>query len=128
MSSNREYIFFREYLFFHRIENLQFFFLQYIYLQFETNKKNDSQFLGPTLNWETEFIVNFHNFPLKLLFQTLQPIGQKVPTYTQKLTHFIPPFQHLLSERLTSFGIMGEPWVPPLNPSETIVLSRFSRF
>ena len=31
--------------------------------------------------------------------------------------------QHMLSERLTSLGIMGEPRVPPLNPSETIVLS-----
>ena len=37
------------------------------------------------------------------------------------LTHFCPPFQHLLSERLTSVGIMGAPRVPPLNPSETIV-------
>ena len=36
-----------------------------------------------------------------------------------QLTHFCPPFQHLLSERLTSLGIMGEPRVPPLNPSET---------
>ena len=36
--------------------------------------------------------------------------------------HFCPPFQHLLSERLTSLGIMGEPRVPPLNPTETIVL------
>ena len=35
---------------------------------------------------------------------------------------FCPPFQHLLSERLTSLGIMWEPRVPPLNPSETIVL------
>ena len=38
------------------------------------------------------------------------------------LTHFCPPFQHLLSETLTSLGIMGEPRVPPLNPTETIVL------
>ena len=38
------------------------------------------------------------------------------------LTYFCPPFQHLLSERLTSLGIMGAPRVPPLNPSETIVL------
>ena len=43
------------------------------------------------------------------------------------LTHFCPPFQHLLSERLTSLGIMGAPWVPPLNPSETIVLSEHYR-
>ena len=43
------------------------------------------------------------------------------------LTHFFPPFQHLLSERLTSLGIMGEPRVPPLNPSETIVLSEHYR-
>ena len=38
------------------------------------------------------------------------------------LTHSCPPFQHLLPERLTSLGIVGEPRVPPLNPSETIVL------
>ena len=38
-----------------------------------------------------------------------------------------PPFQHSLSERLTSLGIMGEPRVPPLNPSETIVLSEHYR-
>ena len=37
------------------------------------------------------------------------------------LTNFCPPFQNLLSERLTSLGIMGEPRVPPLNPSESIV-------
>ena len=36
-------------------------------------------------------------------------------------------FQHLLSERLTSLGIMGEPPVPPLSPSETIVLSEHYR-
>ena len=35
---------------------------------------------------------------------------------------FCPPFQHLLSERLMSLGIMGAPRVPPLNPSESIVL------
>ena len=43
------------------------------------------------------------------------------------LTYFCPPFQHLLSERLSSLGIMGEPRVPPLNPSETIVLSEHYR-
>ena len=37
-------------------------------------------------------------------------------------THSCQPFQHLLSERLTSLSIMGVPRVPPLNPSETIVL------
>ena len=40
---------------------------------------------------------------------------------------FSTKFQHLLSERLTSLGIMGEPRVPPLNPSETIVLSEHHR-
>ena len=38
-------------------------------------------------------------------------------------THSCPPFQHLLSERLTSLGILVAPRMPPLNPSETIVLS-----
>ena len=41
---------------------------------------------------------------------------------TFDLTHLCPPVQHLLSERLTSLGIMGASRVPPLNPSETIVL------
>ena len=41
---------------------------------------------------------------------------------SDSLTHSCPPFQHLLSERLTSLGIMAEPRVPPLNPPETIVL------
>ena len=41
--------------------------------------------------------------------------------------HSCPPFQHLLSERLTSLGIMGASRVPPLNPSETIVLSEHCR-
>ena len=43
------------------------------------------------------------------------------------LTHSCLPFQNLLSERLTSLGIMGAPRVPPLNPSETIVLSEHYR-
>ena len=37
---------------------------------------------------------------------------------------FYPAYQHLLSERLTSLGI---PCIPPLNPSETIVLSEHYR-
>ena len=49
-----------------------------------------------------------------LLFQPKSP---------EKMAIFAPPFQHLLSERLTSLGIMGAPRVPPLNPWETIVLS-----
>ena len=52
--------------------------------------------------------------------------GENLPLWKKEniyLTHFCPPFQHLLSERLTSLGIMGTtPRVPPLNPSETIVL------
>ena len=32
----------------------------------------------------------------------------------RSLTHSCPPFQHLLSERLTSLGIIGEIRVPPL--------------
>ena len=44
-------------------------------------------------------------------------------TYTNKPLgpwNFCPPFPHLLSERLTSLGIIWAPRVPPLNPSETI--------
>ena len=44
-----------------------------------------------------------------------------------RITHLCPPFQHLLSERLTFLGIMGAPRVPPLNPPETIVLSEHYR-
>ena len=42
------------------------------------------------------------------------------------ITNFCPPFQHLLSGRLTFLGIMGTPRVSPLNPSETIVLRGLS--
>ena len=45
-----------------------------------------------------------------------------VPRLISPLTHLCPPFQHLLSEKLTSLGIMGEPRVPPLNPEQIIVL------
>jgi len=45
-------------------------------------------------------------------------------TKSFSLTYFCPPFQHLLSERLTTLGIMGEPRVPFLNPTQTIALSR----
>ena len=48
-------------------------------------------------------------------------------TVSKGLTHFFPTFQHVLSERLTSLGIMGEPRVPPLNPPESIVLSEHYR-
>ena len=47
------------------------------------------------------------------------------------LNPFLPTvafLQHLLSERLTSLGMMGEPRVPPLNLSETTVLSEHYRF
>ena len=48
----------------------------------------------------------------------------KQRTKPDDINPFLPTVafsQHLLSERLTSLGIMGEPRVPPLNPSETIV-------
>ena len=53
----------------------------------------------------------------------LAPLGCVGQNYRiEGLTHFCPPFHHLLSEKLMSLGIMGAPRVPPLNPSETIVL------
>ena len=42
------------------------------------------------------------------------PIGLDPIWQVGTLTHFCPPLQHLLSERLTSLGIMGSPDVPPL--------------
>ena len=41
------------------------------------------------------------------------------------LTHFYPPLRSTFAVRQTAslgLGIMGEPRLPPLNPSETIVL------
>ena len=39
------------------------------------------------------------------------------------LTHLYPPFRSIFAVRETaSLGMMGETRVPPLNPSETIVL------
>ena len=52
--------------------------------------------------------------------------GNIQPIFTHRCV-FATKFQHLLSERLTSLGIMGAPRVPPLNPSETIVLSEHYR-
>ena len=46
---------------------------------------------------------------------------------TREPINLHPVYQHLLSKRLTSLGIMGKPRVPPLNPSETIVLSEHYR-
>ena len=43
----------------------------------------------------------------------LNPFFPTVPTFAVRETAFL--------------GIMGEPWVPPLNPSETIVLSEHYR-
>ena len=41
----------------------------------------------------------------------------------QILTHLYPPLRSTFTVRETaSLGIMGEPRVPPLNPSETIVM------
>ena len=38
-----------------------------------------------------------------------------------KLTHFFPTVPTFAIRETASLGIMGEPRVPPLNPSETIV-------
>ena len=67
-------------------------------------------------------IIYFHKVTLELnstlrTFMTLCALE-----VNSVLTHSCPPFQHLLSERLMSLGIMGDPRVPPLKPSETIVL------
>ena len=44
------------------------------------------------------------------------------------LTHLCPPLRSTYAVRETaSLGIMGAPRVPPLNPSETIVLSEHYR-
>ena len=44
------------------------------------------------------------------------------------LTHLCPPLRSTFAVRETaSLGIMGAPRVPPLNPSETIVLSEHYR-
>ena len=44
------------------------------------------------------------------------------------LTHLCPPLRSTFAvQEIASLGTMGEPWVPPLNPSETIVLSEHYR-
>ena len=50
------------------------------------------------------------------------PVSVGLPSPFLNLIYLFP-FQHLMSERLRSLGIMGEPRVPLLNPSETIVLN-----
>ena len=61
-------------------------------------------------------------FPFLLLFFSLSPVFpflHFIPFASRcnsllKFQHEVPPFQHLLSERLTSLGIRGAPKVPPL--------------
>ena len=73
-------------------------------------------------------ICNWKRFyPRICNLQTILPTPTTPPALCGSLTHFCPPFQHLLSERLTSLGIMGAPRVPPLNPPESIVLSEHYR-
>ena len=44
------------------------------------------------------------------------------------LTHLCPPLRSTFAVRETaSLGIVGEPRVPPLSPSESIVLSEHNR-
>ena len=71
---------------------------------------------GPTESLAPEPCYYYYNLDYILLICTESRIAM-----LYELTHFCAPFQHLLSERLTSLGIMGAPLVPPLNPSETIV-------
>ena len=70
-----------------------------------------------------------HNRSLKMLIKIACSIQyrKKISRHSTNWRHSCPPFQHLLSEGLTSLGIMGAPRVPPLNPPETIVLSEHYR-
>ena len=54
----------------------------------------------------------------------------KTPENTERefFTHLFPPLRSTFAVRETaSLGIMGAPRVPPLNPSESIVLSKHYR-
>ena len=54
--------------------------------------------------------------------------GVSISSYTVIITHLCPPLRSKFAVRETaSLGIMGEPRVPPLNPSESIVLSEHYR-
>ena len=67
-----------------------------------------------------EMLLIDKNFHLLCSFTIIRGCGYGVRpgwldlTKALHLTHFYPPFQHLLSERLTALGIMGDPRVPPL--------------
>ena len=57
-------------------------------------------------------VLDHLNFLLECKFEASN--YERVKRLKFLLTHLCPPFQHLLSERLTSLGIMGAPRVPPL--------------
>ena len=65
-----------------------------------------------------------------LLFFWLLSIHSGAPIMPRDVSqHYAERRQPTFAVRETaSLGIMGAPWVPPLNPSETIVLSMTFRF
>ena len=64
----------------------------------------------------------------KLRYLNKKIFKDKYLPYKYLLSYFCPPVRSTFAVRETAFlGIMGEPRVPLLNPSETIVLSEHYR-
>ena len=63
-----------------------------------------------------------HSISIGCAVTTLASLG-KMGAQLTPLTHLCPPLRSTFAVRETaSLGIMGDPRVPPLNPSESIVL------
>ena len=62
-------------------------------------------------------------FEIIKISKNILSLSKKGTSTGGTLSHFCPPLRSTFAVRETaSLGIMGEPMVPPLNPSETIVL------
>ena len=82
------------------------------------NEKENSDYAHIPCNWQG--IVNVYSSSCAAWARYLMRNCPEV----QRLTHLCRPVRSTFAVRETaSLGIMGAPRVPPLNPSESIVLS-----
>ena len=96
----------------------------------------DAQCMCTIRNWVLTWVYEMLGTHLSVSYQKYSLEWFSIPRYSVEcvqfmsfkalpsfLTHLCPPLRSKFAVRETaSLGIMGEPRVPPLNPSETIVL------
>ena len=76
----------------------------------------------------TEKIILFSGFNPQEINRTYDDLARQVEFFSgMHVNPFFPTVPTCAVRETASLGIMGEPRVPPLNPSESIVLSKHYR-